>query len=656
MTSEISRPKAHFLRLVETPYKPERVSSATFVRPAWQSTFFATENPHLLVFVNFEKISESDFVNTLEGARPKILIDLRRVPRFDLDSLNRRRVFAIFTSVGIQYVDLSGRLKSTGQFPGQLAPNAIAEVLLELLGSRIEGPLAFVVEAQQFDETYITELIDAFPSKQDHPWDILLLPFSDHAAALLQSERSLVFVSHANPEDNGFATWLAGQLALAGYSVWSDVMKLVGGETIWDDIEQTIRYRAAKVIAVLSRHSQNKPGVLDEIDLAVRVERASGLERFLLPIRLDDMPYADIRANIARKMVIDFRDNWALGLHKLLSVLERDRVVRKPSSNADALAGWVRDRIAQRSGLILGPQELISNWLPIQQLPSAVFMHDISAPSEHIDSLIRTFRSPCFRYLRLIGSFANSEDFQHDLPSEIRIAEKYRISTDEFLLGTPNELPGMQRWEAQKFIINLLRQSWNLKMKNRGLLSFETASGQLAWYMPKGFSDSNRVDFLDAAGKKRRKSLVGWSERRQVYWHFAVEARPVLGHSPHFLLKQHVIFTPDGIAPIESKERMHLLRRRFCKSWWNDRWRDLLIAYIHWLGEDKSLTLEVGANASVSLSESLMTIQSPVSVLADRPLPILPYDEEDELDADDGEEEDDPFDDSSDDRTETAES
>jgi hypothetical protein len=234
------------------------------------------------------------------------------------------------------------------------------------------------------------------------------------------------------------------------------------------------------------------------------------------------------------------------------------------------------------------------------------------------------------------------------------ISEKYRVKTDEFLLGRPNELPGMLRREAHKFVVSLLRQSWNLKMRSRGLQSFETSSGQLAWYLPKDFNESTRVEFFDAGGKRRRKQLVGWSERHKVYWHFAVEARPVLGGTPHFLLKQHVIFTPNGFTPVESKERMHLLRRRFCKSWWNDRWRDLLIAYLHWLKDVAGLKLEVGTNAEVTLDEVLMMIQSPVSILADRPRPTLAYDEEDELDPDDSEEVDEIFEEPSDDQTETA--
>ncbi|MHB1565857.1 MAG: toll/interleukin-1 receptor domain-containing protein [Acidiferrobacter sp.] len=44
-------------------------------------------------------------------------------------------------------------------------------------------------------------------------------------------KRTLIFISHATPEDNDFTLWLGARLASAGYSVWSDVTKLIGGET-----------------------------------------------------------------------------------------------------------------------------------------------------------------------------------------------------------------------------------------------------------------------------------------------------------------------------------------------------------------------------------------------------------------------------------------
>src|SRR5262249_8081845 len=144
----------------------------------------------------------------------------------------------------------------------------------------IQGPVAFLVDAQQFDESSIGRLIEALPSNRSTPWDVLRVPLTDDRRLQKKLNRTVVFISHANPEDNAFATWLAGQLTLAGYSVWSDVTQLVGGETFWDDIEETIRLRAAKVIVVLSTSAQQKPGLLDEIDLAVRVERSYGINRF----------------------------------------------------------------------------------------------------------------------------------------------------------------------------------------------------------------------------------------------------------------------------------------------------------------------------------------------------------------------------------------
>ena len=45
--------------------------------------------------------------------------------------------------------------------------------------------------------------------------------------------RDILFVSHANPEDNEFSQWLSLQLAREGYPVWCDLTKLLGGEDFW---------------------------------------------------------------------------------------------------------------------------------------------------------------------------------------------------------------------------------------------------------------------------------------------------------------------------------------------------------------------------------------------------------------------------------------
>ena len=70
--------------------------------------------------------------------------------------------------------------------------------------------------------------------------------------------RSILFVSHANPEDNVATQWLAVRLAAEGYQVWSDLTHLIGGEDFWRDIEQILRDKASKFVYILTRTSNTK--------------------------------------------------------------------------------------------------------------------------------------------------------------------------------------------------------------------------------------------------------------------------------------------------------------------------------------------------------------------------------------------------------------
>jgi hypothetical protein len=64
-------------------------------------------------------------------------------------------------------------------------------------------------------------------------------------------------------------------------------------------------------------------------------------------------------------------------------------------------------------------------------------------------------------------------------------------------------------------------------------------------------------------------------ERR---WHFAVSARAAVHPEPVLMLRSHVLFSDDGLKLWESAAHMHRARRSQCKNWWNDDWRDRLLA------------------------------------------------------------------------------
>jgi hypothetical protein len=72
--------------------------------------------------------------------------------------------------------------------------------------------------------------------------------------------RRTVLITHANPEDNLFARWLASRLMAAGYEVWVDVRSLKGGDDFWDVIETQLRRHAIKQIVLISQCSI-RPGL-----------------------------------------------------------------------------------------------------------------------------------------------------------------------------------------------------------------------------------------------------------------------------------------------------------------------------------------------------------------------------------------------------------
>ncbi|HQQ74916.1 MAG TPA: toll/interleukin-1 receptor domain-containing protein [Pseudomonadales bacterium] len=183
-------------------------------------------------------------------------------------------------------------------------------------------------------------------------------------ASIAATQRDRLFISHAYPEDNEFARWLALQLANAGYPVWCDLTNLLGGEIIWDDVQRIIKEKAAKVIFVHSRHSNQRDGTLQEIHFAKAVVRSEGLKNFIIPLRIDPLVQDEIAIQLQRIAPIDFHRSWAEGLAQLLKKFEDDRVPRDANFNPQAVSTWWRKQFSADYGVVAETEEVLSNWYP----------------------------------------------------------------------------------------------------------------------------------------------------------------------------------------------------------------------------------------------------------------------------------------------------
>ena len=137
----------------------------------------------------------------------------------------------------------------------------------------------------------------------------------EHSAATVAAERRLLFISHANPQDNAAAAWFATQLTLMGYEVWCDVKNTHAGESsFWLKVQKKIAHEAAKFIFILSNTSRDfekKPGVYKAVQAADKMRR----DNFIFPLRIEKMT-GSVPILIGPDLYIA-SENWAEGLREL---------------------------------------------------------------------------------------------------------------------------------------------------------------------------------------------------------------------------------------------------------------------------------------------------------------------------------------------------
>jgi len=436
--------------------------------------------------------------------------------------------------------------------------------------------------------------------------------------------RRLVFVSHANPQDNTVTLWLTTRLASAGYEVWSDLTQLIGGEMFWTDIAEAIRLHSAKVVSLVSRVAVTKGGFLDELSVATDVERTLKLGDFVIPCRIDDFNFSELPALVHRKNVIDFSGGWHVGLSKLIAKLEKDGVPRRLDEPSRSVATWSKDFLKLDGNLVVADEVVSTNRLPLESLPLSIRM--VTRASE--SALVReAFPWPV---VPMIGQRLVTFAAAHELSSAATggIAPAVDVPTDEFLAKGAGSRGGFALHDARNFLTDLVRQGWERHCKSKGLLAAPMANGRLCWFFPvQPDGPLESTPYTDLDGTKRRKKLVGRSDKRNIFWHCAVEALPFIGNTSYLTLALHVVFTEDGRAPLESAARAHTLRRSFCKSWWQWQWRELMLAFLARMDPTASgLEIAIAPTRFVRFAARPLTFIAPVTT----PLMVSPEEELDE--------------------------
>jgi hypothetical protein len=432
---------------------------------------------------------------------------------------------------------------------------------------------------------------------------------------VVDDQRGAVFITHANPEDNAFTTWLGAKLSALGYEVWADILAIRGGEDWQRKLEHALRHRARKVLLVGTSRGVQKQGVRNEIQIAHDVSRAISDHEFVIPLRLEpfEAPFL-----IAHAQYVDFQPGWTAGLNALLEALVSYGVPRRPLP-ADSLERadnhWIQIQEIYAKRLQNVPESLVSSWLRIEQMPAMIRLYEFRQADLHerASDKMRNAAWPLVEFGPGFLTFAPKKEVAAHFGVELPLRVVGTLGTRRFT-DDGWRFRKIDREQARNYVADLFRQSFERFFHSKGLQPYHMANRREAWWGASNVIPASQVAFnwRNVVG---RRQIRGRSEKRNVDWHFGVSVAARFAPDAHARLFSHLIFTDDGLKTIVGADRMHRLRRSFAKGWRNPRWRDMLLAFLFWLADGRSrLVLPTSAHDGFVLSLPPLIFTAPVSI------------------------------------------
>jgi len=429
--------------------------------------------------------------------------------------------------------------------------------------------------------------------------------------------RDTIFISHAYlQKDNEFVLWLASRLQLLGYKVWCDLKNLKGGEyDFWGQvIEPEIRDKAAKVIIVVSKAGILKPGVIDEYNFARGIAQEKGLHDYVIPIRIEDVPFT-ARISLNSYNVINCSVNWQAGLSALIEKFDLDGV---PKGQHGELSNEFKDVIFNNySGIIPKHELYYSSWLCPEKFPQKFYLFKYSN-DQQTRAIIRDYYKdfPILRHGRYLVSFHNKVNMTRkvsveglDLVTEdVTPIEILEINVADIQGNTNSEFPTKK--DCEYLLKRLFNWSLSFSLTKRGLKVFELANRKSCYFFEKNYKPGDKV-VINYHNRKKRKNLVG--KFLDAYWHMGLSFNFRLEPIPSYELKAHILFSGDGKTIWTSSSKLHAARRKKGRTWFNEHWRDQLMAFLAYLAkpeEQEFFSIPVSDNVDIRLPFCTKTYDS----------------------------------------------
>jgi len=408
----------------------------------------------------------------------------------------------------------------------------------------------------------------------------------------IRMPRETLFISHANPENNYFASWLASKLKLLGYKVWVDVSDIKPGQYFNRDFERIIKEEAIRFLAVVSEQYITKAklddtGVMNEILCARTVEKIEG---FVIPLRYDNSEFSDFGPGLIGRQAISFTNNWAEGLHELTKYLE-ELNISKNQKKENVLQFW-HEAQKIKSTPIRQPEKYFTNWFT-SYLPEHIYLHK---PVDFDEQKVKTLPFTKISEGNRIITFTDAETLEYILPLETSV----KLRTLDLCQISPIRFEdGFELQEPNKKLVKLMNRSFRNHLVGRHMRIYLQANKKEVFFFPFNEANTKSVN-LKQLGRARR-AIIG--KTSEFIWYFGISFSASLLPAPCFKIFYHLVFT-DNQGNLLDADDQHELRRSLPSDWFNRKWLETLLAMMLKISQfdpDKEIKIEVAKRKLMSI-------------------------------------------------------
>lgn len=387
----------------------------------------------------------------------------------------------------------------------------------------------------------------------------------------METDKKLIFISHAQPEDDYLAVWLASKLRQLGYEVWVDKDNLMKGDAFWNEIELKMKNDSLRFIPLVSETYINKSqdkntGVFLEVSLSKSISRK--INNYILPLKVDGCSYDDFPISFLPLDSIDFSKNWGKGLKELIEELELQSIP-KCTVETNVLQQWHKYLDVQ--GKVLDhPDFYGSNWLP-STLPKTISIYRFTGDARKAQNEIPFAQKRDKDYI--LGFF---DDAGLDLRTEFR----EDVALDDFLFDDTYILNSGDLIKATRLhLAQLMNSALNeFFYQHENIKCWTKKSKEKIYYTRKPPKPSGAYTF-EIGNKKGWRTLKG--KKGEIHWNYSMSFKFQLNPFPHFVANPHLLISDEN----GFKEDDRKYRRSIPKEWYNRHWYDRIFAFMNYVNE-----------------------------------------------------------------------